>query len=66
MKVYELMNLLEDCSAGAEVKMSLCITKKELESGGDIGEGLFSHSLTLDGLEEDDMTVTISTNAPRT
>lgn len=64
MKVYELMTALEDYPAGAEVKVSLVITKKELESGGDIGDGLFCHRLTTESVNDKNGVVCVNTNAP--
>lgn len=64
MKVYELMSMLEDSQAGAEVKVNICLTKKELEYGSDIGEGCFTLSLAADGVTDDNNRIFIETNAP--
>jgi hypothetical protein len=64
MKVYELMSLLEDCASGAEIRVNIAITKKELEYGSDIGEGVFTHSLTAASVTDDNDRIYIETNAP--
>ncbi len=49
MKVYELMNILEDMPSGATVNFSTIVSKKELKAGGvfdtdDNGRNLYSLS----------------------
>ncbi len=66
MKVYELMTALEDMPAGAEVKLSIVITREELESGDSIEPDCFAHRLSISDIEDDqDGEVTIGVLAPR-
>ena len=59
MKVYELMGLLKDCSAGLDVRVATPITVAELKAGLDVGGGLFSITLDVCSLDVDEPFVTI-------
>lgn len=64
MKVYELMSQLEDCAAGANVKVSIVLTHDELEKGQDIDEGCYSLILETENVDESRNRVHIGTIAP--
>lgn len=51
MRVYELMSILSEMNSGMEVKVNVCMTTEELEEGDDVGDGLFSKTLKISGMD---------------
>lgn len=47
MKVYELMNALAELPSGTDIKIDVCLTCDELESGQKVDEGLYFVTLEI-------------------